>query len=182
MRFFVIITILSCLSAQTVPSYEVIFHEGFEGDHFPPPGWEYLTFEPFSPGYRSESCAYAEVVPGGNNAYLWSSDIALMPGDKYTFRVYARAELYYYGSHGVGFRFDDGSGVSLDHPFYSYGWTKCEETVEVPETVTSGYFRAYGEPYSWDDWFVWYLDDFYVIHTATAVAPASFGRVKAVYR
>jgi hypothetical protein len=164
------------------PAYEVIFHEGFEGEQFPPLGWEYLTFERSTPGYHSGHCAYAEVVPGGNYAYLQSPYIDLIPGDEYTFRVYARAELYYYGTHGVGFQFDDGSSVSLDHPFYSYGWTKSEETVGVPETATSGYFKARGEPYSWEDWFLWYLDDFSVIHTATAVTPTSLSRVKAAYR
>ncbi len=178
-----IIVLISLLFSLPAAGYEVIFHQGFEGEQFPPEGWDVYNFWLLNPGHDSNSCVWAYITSREDHCHINSPAIELESGDVYTVRFYYQFEFSGWIDIWASFTLDD-ENVNYFDVFFnqtSY-WEKAELTIEVPDTANSGRFHIYGYPHEFDAWFKLYLDDFSVIHTATGVTPTSFGHIKAAYR
>jgi len=173
------------LTAYIAPAaaYEVIFHQGFEGEQFPPEGWDIYDFWLLYPGHDSNTCVWTYIESREDHRYINSPPIELESGNIYTVRFYYKYEFSGWIDIRAWFSLDDDTGSYFDVFFHEMlYWEKAELTIDVPDTANSGQFGIYGYPHEFGAWFELYLDDFSVIHTATSVVPSSFGRVKAAYR
>ncbi|UCE26717.1 MAG: hypothetical protein JSW52_10275 [Candidatus Coatesbacteria bacterium] len=171
------------MTATLTAGYEVIFHEGFEGEQFPPAGWIGSGFEKYSPGYESEWCAYAYSFLS-LHYWLQSCHIPIIGGELYEFRIVSECSNTGRGYHIAGIRFDDDTGYSLGLPHNpeSYGWTMFAIQVYAPVDSETVIFHFACEAPGSSEYIEWCIDDVSVIHTAAGVTPASMGHVQAVYR
>jgi hypothetical protein len=178
-----IIVLISLLLSLPAAGYEVIFHQGFEGEQFPPAGWEDDGFGKYTPGYESEWCAYAYSFL---SLYRWlqSCHIPIIGGELYEFRIVSKCVNTGRGFHTAGIRFDDDTGYSLGLPHNpeSYYWTMFAIQVYAPVGSETVIFSFACEAPGSSEYIEWYIDNVSIIHTATGVTPVSFGRVKAAYR
>jgi hypothetical protein len=182
MRVLILLVVISLVYVSPAAAYEVIFHQGFEGEQFPPEGWDLRGFQHVSPGHDSDWCVYGTVFSMEYSIHAESPDVYLESGDIYTLRFYE--ECWTYGSVTIRerFYFDDGTYVEFGPKSLRSPWSKTELNIEIPLTTNYGYFLICGWPDDHDSGILLYLDDFSVIHTATSITPASLGRVKAAYR
>jgi hypothetical protein len=178
------ILLILLITTTFAAAYEVIFHEGFEGEQFPPAGWEtYGWVEHYSPGYDSEWCAESIPTYPDKNCSVTSREVDIESGELYEFRFYSRTSSD--GLHRAAVHFDDSSSVFVDLPYIvigGYDWTQFSMQVYAPDTASNVHFNFRSYYIDPGIWFYWYIDNVSIIHTATSVTPASFGHIKAVYR
>jgi len=181
-----IVFITTLLFPLSVAAYEVIFHQGFEREQFPPEGWEASgDVVRFIGGYESEWCASLNSFYESQSSFI-SAEIPISPGELYEFRIHACAFAQHDGIHYAEIRFDNGYDVSLGLPSYpdfeGYDWTlfSIQEPAPCDASTVRFFFtcQSFGMMFGMS----FSIDNVSVIHTATAVAPASLGRVKALYR
>ena len=186
MQRFVVILGLLLTYLFPAAAYEVIFHQGFEGDQFPPAGWSESNIMHYEGGYQSDwSLLFYRTMEKSHEWYFLSSPkVPISDASLYTFRYYSREETGPLRESYARVVFDVGDPVNLDPHFGGSDWGKVEATKHPPLSATEAYFSFFFEP--WDDryWFPvnWWIDNVSVVETATAIAPASLGRVKAAYR
>jgi hypothetical protein len=161
--------------------YEVIFHEGFEDDQFPPEGWS-LYGTRFCPGHDSYWCALCTVWGSEYSIWVESPEVVLESGEVYTVRFYEECVYYGWVTAWDRFYFDDGTYVEFGSRCVPAPWFKKEINVEVPATAESGSFAIYAQPEDMTSGVEMYLDDFSIVHTATRIEPTSLGALKAIYR
>jgi hypothetical protein len=182
-----IIILLSLVFPPPVTAFEVIFHQGFEGDQFPPPGWEGLSVYQDDDGYNSYHSAviYRPMDRGHEGYSLESPKINILGVHYYTFRYYAKNLIC--GPLDEAYArliFDVGDPFDFYSCFGGVDWEEEEATLSPPENATTVYFRFYFSPNDQTSWFdaLWWIDEVSVIKTATSVEPASLGYIKAAYR
>ena len=182
-----IIVLIALLFSLPAAGYEVIFHQGFEGEQFPPDGWTYGgagSFERAFGGYESEGCG--RIMSFMSEGYeVESCDIPITGGELYEFRIYSSASEERDGYHWAAVFFDEGTYYSLGLPFFVpgwYDWTLFAIQEYAPLDAEYVYFVfSCGHP-GLTEYITWRFDNVSVIHTATTVTPTSLGCIKAAYR
>ncbi|UCE27106.1 MAG: hypothetical protein JSW52_12285 [Candidatus Coatesbacteria bacterium] len=142
----IIICSIVLLTAYVTPAgaYEVIFHEGFEGDQFPSAGWTvYGWVEHSLGGYESEWCA--ELIDiFGYGSELKSVEIPIIGGELFEFRIYASAYASGMAWHYASIHFDEGSDSYFELPDISFGdgypWTSYTIQEHIPEAANTVHF------------------------------------------
>lgn len=188
MRLVVFSVVLLSASVFTAAPYEVIFHEGFEGDQFPPAGWTYGgtgSFERVQAGYESEWCGQMSTSMS-EGMWVRSCEIPITGGELYDFRFFSATRVDRTGHHGASVFFDDDSyfpfGLSEIVPYPGYDWTSFAVQEYAPADAEYVYFRFWCSHPGMLEYMLWSIDNVSVIHTATTITPSSLGRVKVLYR
>lgn len=187
MRVTVLLIVMLFAYISPAAAYEVIFHQGFEGEQFPPEGWLGIYVMQSDKGYGSNYSAM--IYFNHDRGYCWSRlkspEIYLEGGELYTFRYYSKYLSF-------GSCIDSYAKVIFDtedaYTFYNFmgdeDWTEIGLNLNAPTGASKAYLDYYISYWSDElsDNTYWWIDEVSVVKTATAVAPASLGRVKAAYR
>jgi hypothetical protein len=182
MRVIVLFVVIMSGYIYPAAAYEYIFHEGFEGEQFPPEGWDEYGVWRVEGGYQSDWCADISAHLH-EKSWLISPDIPLNGGEIYTIRFHSKLVSYYgWVETYAMFAFDDGLPVIFYVQFYEDIWVNVEVNIQCPESANSGYFDFYAESMEQLAWIDWYLDDFLIAGTAVPIETKSFGSVKALFR
>jgi hypothetical protein len=186
MRVIVLVVVILSVYTPPATAYEVIFHQVFEGEQFPPAGWEaYGDVVRFIGGYESEWCACLNSFYESQSSFI-SVEIPINPGELYEFRIHACAFAQHDGIHYAEIRFDNGYSASLGLPSYpsfeGYDWTLFSIQESTPSDASTVHFFFTCQSFGMMFGMSFSIDNVSIIHTATGITPASLGRVKAAYR